>query len=171
MICEYCEIINGKSKAVKVFEDTKVVAILNDRPASAGHILLMPKEHYPIIEQVPDFIISHLFVVANKLSVSAFEGMNATGTNIMVNNGVAAGQNSAHFMIHIIPRRENDGLNLSWQPKQLSQEEFATTELMVNEFTKTIGEFETEKPKPIVKEKEREIDEEDFIVKALDRIP
>jgi histidine triad (HIT) family protein len=163
--------MQGKAKAVKVFEDAKVIAILSDRPASAGHILLMPKEHYPIIEQVPDYIISHLFIVANKLSVSVFEGMNAMGTNIIVNNGVAAGQNSAHFMIHIIPRRENDGLNLSWQPKQLSQEEFATTELMVNEFTKAIGNFETEKPKPIIIEKEQEIDEEDFIVKALDRIP
>jgi histidine triad (HIT) family protein len=171
MICEYCEIVSGKSKAVKIFEDAKVVAILSDRPAAAGHILLMPKEHHPIIEQVPDYIIAHLFVVANKLSVSAFEGMNAMGTNIMVNNGVAAGQNSAHFMIHIIPRRENDGLNLTWQPKQLSQEEFATTELQVNEFTKSIGEFETEKARPIIREEPKVIEEEDFIIKALDRIP
>jgi histidine triad (HIT) family protein len=163
--------IESQSGVIKVYEDDKVVAILPKNAATIGHVLLIPKDHHPIIEQVPDFIITHLFQVANKLSIVLFEGMNALGTNIIVNNGVAAGQTSSHFMVHIIPRRENDGLDFTWQPKQLSQEELATIEMKVKEETSSIGQFEDEKPEPINLDKEETVDLDDLQVRALDRMP
>ncbi len=158
-----------------LYEDDKVIAFLD--PSYLGKIMLMPKEHYPIIENVPDFVVGHLFEVANKLSKALFEGLNATGTNIIVNNGVSAGQTIPHFCISIVPRRENDGINLQWQPKQLSDDEMSTVELQLKEEAKNIGSFEGEKKEPVnmdektEKIEEKEGDEENYLIKQLRRIP
>ncbi|MFC1752344.1 HIT family protein [Thermoproteota archaeon] len=171
--CPYCQIIWDKEKK-KIYEDDKVVAVLEQKPSSQGHVLVMPKEHYPIIEQVPDFLVSHVFAIANKISVALFESLNAQGTNIIVNNGIAAGQESAHFLINVIARREGDGLDFQWQPKQLSEEEMSTIELQIKEQTKSIGEFEGEKAKPIEmdgKAKKISGDEDNYMWKRFMKMP
>ncbi len=172
MACEICGLIKtGKLK--KLYEDKNIIAVLNPGPSVNGHIWLMPKNHYTIIEQVPDYIIAHLFNMANKISVSLFEALGAEGTNLIVQNGIAAGQKHSHFMIDLIPRSGNDGLSFEWQPKQLTEEEMSTIELRVKEETKNIGAFEEEKPEPVNMDKEKEIlsDEENYLVKQLRRIP
>ena len=160
----------------KLYEDDKCVAFLNPKPVLAGHILVIPKEHQPIFEQVPDFVTSHLFRVANKISTALFEGLQPQGTNILVNNGIAAGQDSAHFMIHVIPRKEGDRLNLQWQPKHLTEEEVSTIELQLKEEAAKIGEFQKEKEAPIeLKDKKESIGKEEgednYMVRNLRRIP
>ena len=109
MKCEACELIKGEEK---IYEDDKVFAVLAKNPANYGHIWVVPKEHYTIIEQVPDFVMAHIGVVTNKISMALFESMKIQGTNIFIQNGVAAGQNIPHLIVHIIPRFENDGINL-----------------------------------------------------------
>lgn len=166
--------INKESRSYKIYEDEKVVAFLKDRPAAVGHILIVPKEHYPIIENVPDFIVSHIFQLANRLSSAIFESLNASGTNIIVNNGVEAGQDQPHFSVNIIPRRENDNLNLQWQGKQATEEELSTIELSIKEMSESIGDFKKEKQKPIIMDKEPdkvEDDEQNYLTKSLRRIP
>lgn len=169
--CTFCEIIGKKYNLL--YEDEKVIAILHPNPATAGHIILLPKTHAPIIEQVNDYIIAELFVKANKLSTAVFESIGAHGTNIIIQNGVAAGQKHSHFMLHIIPRRQNDGLNLSWQPKQLTEEQMSSVELSLKESSKRIGEFEKEKPKPIKVEEPEQLskEKEDWLLKQLKRTP
>jgi histidine triad (HIT) family protein len=172
--CEYCAIAAGKAPAKKVFENEKVYAILSPMPASAGHIVLFPKAHYPIIENVKDPEIAHLFSIANKLSTAAFESIGAHGTNIIIQNGVAAGQKVAHFCIHIIPRREDDGLNLMWQTKQLTEEQMSTVELQMKEAANTIGEFEKEKKEPVDLDQKKEVKEikgDNYFIRQLRRIP
>lgn len=173
--CRYCQkMLSAKEK---LYEDEKTIALLSDSPAAYGHILVMPKEHYPIIEQVPDFVVDHVFRIANKISIAAFEALHVQGTNMLVNNGVAAGQDSAHFMIHIIPRREGDGLNLQWASKQLSEEEMSTVELQLKEEAKSIGQFQKEKTAPIELKKESEKieskhgEEESYLMRKWRRIP
>lgn len=173
--CRYCQkVLSGKEK---IYDDEKIVVILSDTPSTYGHILVMPKEHYPIIEQVPDFLVEHVFKVANKVSVAAFEALRVQGTNMIVNNGVAAGQDSAHFMVHVIPRREGDDLNFQWTPKQLSEEEMSTVELQLKEETKSIGSFQKEKEAPIeIKEEKEKIEakegeEESYLMKRWRKIP
>ncbi len=166
MTCELCDII--KSKTNVLFEDEKVVVALAPKPATIGHILVMPKEHFPILEQVPDFVASELFVKANKVSIGLFETLKIEGTNMIIQNGTGAGQNFSHCSIQVIPRVTNDGMNLLWKPKQLSEEEMATVELKVKDETKLIGEFEKEKPKPKeVKETPKLSKEEDYLIKHL----
>lgn len=137
--CLLCQIIDGKVPSKKIYEDDKVIAILDINGANPGHSFVIPKNHYPIMEQIPDEEIENLFNVANKVSSAIFENLNVQGTNIFITNGVPAGQTVAHFMIHVIPRKENDGISLTWEPKQLSEEEMSTIELKIKEQAGSIG--------------------------------
>lgn len=172
MACEICSLI--KKGAKKIFEDDNIIAILHTRPASIGHILVMPKAHYPIIEQVPDYVVSNLFKIVNRISMIAFEVLKIQGTNLIITNGVAAGQKYNHFMVNIIPRGQGDGLNFQWKPKQLTEEEMSTAELQIKEHTKNIGGFEKEPEAPVEIKGEAEIipdDQENYLIKQLRRIP
>ena len=172
--CIVCQIAGNKIPSKKVYEDELVMAVLDVNGANPGHCFVMPKNHYPIIEQVPDIEIGRLFQVSNKVSGAIFESLGAQGTNIFVANGIPAGQTVAHFTINVIPRKENDGINLQWQPKQLSEEEMSTIELRLKEHTKNIGHFEREEKKPRVyapKPKMLSDEEEEYFTKQMRRLP
>lgn len=111
--CIFCQIASGNVASMKVWEDDRLVAILDINPANPGHILLLPKEHYAILPQMPEDEIAHTGMVAKHLSQALLKALQAKGTNVFIANGVAAGQRAMHFMLHIIPRMENDGLALS----------------------------------------------------------
>lgn len=171
MKCEICDLIKNKEKIV--YEDKDIVAMLHPRPASQGHIILTTKQHFAIIEHCPNDVVGNLFNIANKISTAVFEGLQAHGTNIIIQNGVAAGQTAPHFIINIIPRRENDGLNFQWQPRQMKDEDLATAEVQLKEKAKDIG-IEEKAPAPveIKEEKTEEIEgEENYLIKQLNRIP
>lgn len=121
--CIFCQIISGKVQSRKVYDDDLVVAILDVNPANPGHILIMPKEHYSIMPQMPDEEVSHIFVVAKALSNASLRALEAQGSNIIVANGVAAGQKAQHFMIHLIPRMENDNIGFQIPQKSIPEEE------------------------------------------------
>ena len=120
--CVFCHIVTGKVQSKKVFEDDKVVAILDINPANPGHVLLLPKEHYSIMPLVPENVLGHMFMVAKAISSACLKALQVQGTNIFVANGAIAGQKAPHFMIHIIPRKEKDGLDAIFKPqhKQIS---------------------------------------------------
>ena len=174
--CLLCQIIEGKIPSKKVYEDDSVLVVLDVNGANPGHCFVLPKAHYPILEQVPDSEMAKLFQVANKISSAIFENLGVQGTNLFVTNGVPAGQTVAHFMIHVIPRIENDGINLQWQPKQLTEEEMSTVELKIKDQTKNIGGFKTEEEEKIVKQPTPKAEpsadeEEDYFGRQLERIP
>ena len=121
--CIFCQIVAGKVQSRKVYEDDKVIAILDINPANPGHALLITKEHYSIMPQIPDDEVAHVFIVAKSLSNSMLRSIDAQGTNLIVANGVAAGQRAQHFMVHVIPRKENDGVNFVLPQKTLGQNE------------------------------------------------
>lgn len=110
--CIFCQIITGKVQAKKIYEDDKVVAILDINPANPGHVLLLPREHYMIMPQIPEDELGYIFMVAKEISHALLRSLGVEGTNIFVANGVAAGQRAQHFMIHIIPRMEGDNVTL-----------------------------------------------------------
>jgi len=124
--CIFCQIIGGNVQSKKIYEDKHLIAILDINPANPGHLLLMPKEHYAIMPQVPEDVLKHLFIVAKKLSQIALQAIGAKGTNIVVQNGMAAGQKAQHFMIHIIPRMEGDGLPFELEKKTISDGDYST---------------------------------------------
>lgn len=106
--CLFCQILGGKIPAKKVYEDEQCLAILDIRPATRGHLLLLPKEHSAIMPQLKDELIGHLFMVAKKLSHQLLKTLRVEGTSLFIANGLVAGQKAQHFMIHLIPRKEGD---------------------------------------------------------------
>src|SRR3989338_5211206 len=178
--CLVCQIIGNKIPSKKVYEDELVMAVLDFNGSNPGHCFVMPKNHYPIIEQVPDAELSHLFSVANRISSSLFESLKAQGTNVFVTNGIPAGQTVAHFTINVIPRKENDGINLQWKPKQLTEEEMSTVELKLREQLRNIGVKKVQKAEsPIAMGKAEPMrqmhisddDKDDYFAKQIRRVP
>ena len=108
--CIFCQIISGKIPSKKVYEDDTCFGILDINPATKGHILLMPKAHIAIMPQLDEKIGGHLMQVARELSRSLLKNLRATGSTIFIANGLAAGQRAQHFMLHIIPRVDGDGI-------------------------------------------------------------
>jgi len=106
--CIFCQIITGKIPSKKVYSDDKCIAVMDINPASKGHLLIMPKEHYAIMPQMPDKEIGHLFLVSKYLSQILLKSLKVSGTNVFVANGGVAGQRAQHFMLHLIPRKEGD---------------------------------------------------------------
>ncbi len=109
--CPFCKIVKGELESKKVYEDDLIIAVLDINPATKGHVLIMPKEHYPIMPLIPHETFVHLFNKVREINNSITKGMISVGSTIFIANGAAAGQKSQHFMLHIIPRDEKDGLN------------------------------------------------------------
>ncbi len=171
--CKYCDLIEKKSNGL--YENEHVFVMLSPEPAVKGHVVILPKKHAPIIELCPDFVVADMFKVAQKVQKSILETLGAQGTNVLVQNGVVSGQKSVHAMLHVLPRFENDGLELGWNPKPASADDLAKSESKIKEFAKNVGVFEKEKPKPIEVPKTPEVKaekgKEDYRIKNLRRIP
>ena len=121
--CLFCQIVYGKVPSKKIYSDEFCTALLDINPAAPDHILLFPNEHYAIMPLVPEDVIAHLSMVAKRLSQALLKGLQAQGVTIFVANGFAAGQKAQHFMIHLIPRKEGDGLQLQIPQKKMSEQD------------------------------------------------
>lgn len=110
--CIFCQIISGKIPSKKVYEDDLVVAVLDINPASKGHVLLMPKEHYPIMPLIPPETFKHMFDKVKAIDGGVKDALLCKHATVLIANGGAAGQQSNHFMLHIIPRESGDGLDM-----------------------------------------------------------
>ncbi|MFO7711215.1 MAG: HIT domain-containing protein, partial [Candidatus Woesearchaeota archaeon] len=110
--CIFCRIVREEIPAKKVYEDDTVLAVLDINPLYKGHILVLPKEHYPIMPLIPHETFEHLFSVSQDLAVSLKKGLLMTGSTIFIANGGVAGQMSQHFMYHIVPREEGDKVEI-----------------------------------------------------------
>ncbi|MBN2052597.1 HIT domain-containing protein [Candidatus Woesearchaeota archaeon] len=109
--CIFCKIIKGDIPSRKVYEDDKIVALLDINPAAKGHTLIMTKEHYPILPVIPFDTAAHMYRITKGLSKAIKSGMVVGKSTIFIANGAIAGQQSPHFLYHIIPREDNDGLD------------------------------------------------------------
>ena len=144
--CIFCQIVAGKIQVRKIYEDERVIAILDINPANPGHTLLLTKEHYSIMPQLPDDEVAHVFMVAKALSNSMLRSIEAQGANIIIANGITAGQRAQHFMAHIIPRKENDGITFVLPQKAMDENEI---EAIGNKLIAALGgTVEKEKPFP-----------------------
>jgi len=169
--CQVCQLIQAKS--LTIFEDEHVVAFVHPEPSVPGQIAVAPKPHSPIFETIPDVIVKQMFTVANKLSIGVFEAVGAQGTNLLIQNGLPAGQAKPHSLISIIPRRDGDSLNLEWQPGKVSEDDSKKAESALKDAAQNIGKVEKEKPKPLEEKKPEKMDiqDSDYRMKQLRRIP
>ncbi|MBI2142834.1 HIT domain-containing protein [Candidatus Woesearchaeota archaeon] len=123
--CVFCHIASGKVPARKVYEDDECVAVLDINPANQGHVLLMPKEHYTVMFQVPEDALGHIFIIAKGLSQAGLKAFQSSGTTIFAANGIAAGQRAPHFMLHVIPRTQADNVGIYIPARAFPEKEAA----------------------------------------------
>ena len=86
--CIFCQIIAGKIPAQKVYDDKSCVAILDINPACEGHVLLLPKEHYPVMPLMPEETVKKMSIAAQKISNALLSGLSVEGTTLFAANTV-----------------------------------------------------------------------------------
>ena len=121
--CIFCKIIGGEIPSNTIYEDDEFKVILDASPASKGHALILPKEHYADIYEIDEKTAGHAMQLAKKLAKHMTDVLKCDGFNIVQNNGEIAGQTVNHFHLHLIPRYEGDGLNLNWPQQEISAEQ------------------------------------------------
>ena len=121
--CIFCKIAKGEIPSATVYEDDDFRVIMDISPASEGHMIILPKEHAANVYELSDATASKIYVLAKKLATALKDELDCDGINILQNNGEAAGQTVNHFHLHLIPRYEDDGQHILWDPKEVSQEE------------------------------------------------
>ena len=102
--CVFCGLVRSEGSRSVVYDDARVLGFLDHRPISEGHTLVIPKQHYANIFQIPDEDAAHLFKVVKKLAAAVRTGMKADGISLVQNNGRAANQIVFHLHVHVIPR-------------------------------------------------------------------
>jgi histidine triad (HIT) family protein len=109
--CIFCKIVSGEMASERVYFDDGAFAILDINPCVKGHMVIFPKEHYPLPAYMPGPEFAHLFAKTAKLVGAAKKAMLTTGVNVFIASGGAAGQQAPHFMYHILPREVGDGMD------------------------------------------------------------
>lgn len=131
--CIFCKIANGDIPSKTIYEDEEFRVILDLGPAARGHALILPKNHYADLYELPEETVSHVMLLAKKMAVRMKEKLSCDGFNLVQNNGETAGQTVFHFHMHLIPRYRDDGQKIGWNPGEPSSEELEAVRIQIVE--------------------------------------
>jgi len=131
--CIFCRIAGGEIPSSTVYEDEDFRVILDLGPASKGHALILPKEHYKDLCELDEKIAAKVLPLAGKIGAAMKKSLGCAGFNVVQNNGTEAGQTVFHFHTHIIPRYENGPQMVSWEPGKADSNELAEISKKINE--------------------------------------
>ena len=120
--CILCKIAQGTMPSGTLYEDDDFRVILDRGPATRGHALILPKQHYKDIYEIPEDVLARVSKLAKKMIEKMTAVLGCDGFNIVQNNGETAGQTVFHFHMHLIPRYKNDQVGLTWTPEKLTDE-------------------------------------------------
>jgi histidine triad (HIT) family protein len=115
MNCRFCEIVNDEVSAVVVFQDDISLAFLDHRPLFPGHCLLVPRNHFETLSDLPSELVGPFFQNVQLLTRAVELGLDAEGSFVAMNNRVS--QSVPHLHVHIVPRRKKDGLKGFFWPR------------------------------------------------------
>ena len=130
--CIFCKIANGEIPSTTLYEDEDFRVILDLGPATRGHALLLPKNHFANLFELDDETAQKAILVAKKMAGKMKDALGADGFNLVQNNGEAAGQTVFHFHMHLIPRYENDNACILWEPGETTPEDMAEVKRLVD---------------------------------------
>ncbi len=123
--CLFCKIVAGDVPSTRVFEDEKTLAFMDINPATRGHVLVIPKAHARDLLVIDPADLAACSRVAQRVAGLASEKLGAVGVNLLNSNGAAAWQTVFHFHLHVIPRYDDDPLQLPWRPAPGDPEEIS----------------------------------------------
>lgn len=121
--CIFCKIANGEIPGRTLHEDDMFRVVLDVGPATKGHALILPKDHYANLYELPDEVAGEAMKLAKKMAKTMTDKLSCDGFNLVQNNGEAAGQTVFHFHLHLIPRYKDDNQKILWVPQSPSAEE------------------------------------------------
>ena len=124
--CIFCKIIAGEIPSRTIYEDDDFKVILDANPASKGHALILPKEHCANIYEISEELLAKTTKLAKRLAGHMTAVLDCDGFNLLQNNGEVAGQTVFHFHMHLIPRYENDGIQIAYKPLDLTDVQIET---------------------------------------------
>ena len=120
--CIFCKIAAGEIPSATLYEDDDFRVILDLGPASKGHALILPKEHYRNLYDIDEEILGRAALLAKKMVTKLTDVLGCDGYNVVQNNEPCAGQTVFHFHMHLIPRYEGDNVGLGWPVGELTDE-------------------------------------------------
>lgn len=123
--CIFCKIANGAIPSSTVYENGEFRVILDLGPASKGHALILPKEHYKDVCDLDEKTAAKILPLAAKIGTAMKKSLGCAGFNLVQNNGAAAGQTVFHFHVHVIPRYEDGPKIVSWTPGEETSDELS----------------------------------------------
>ena len=125
--CIFCKLANGEIPTNAIYEDDDFKVILDASPASKGHALILPKEHYANIDEIDDEGLAKASKLAKKIITHEKDVLKCDGYNVVQNNGEVAGQTVFHYHMHLIPRyASDDNTNvIEWKHKEFTDDEMA----------------------------------------------
>ncbi len=125
--CIFCKLANGDIPTNSIYQDDDFNVILDADPATKGHALILPKNHFANLMEIDDEVAAMALPLAKKIAINMKEKLGCAGINIVQNNGEAAGQTVSHFHIHVIPRYEDDPDKsiCGWSHQSFTDEETA----------------------------------------------
>jgi histidine triad (HIT) family protein len=109
MSCIFCRIVDGDLPSRTVYESSEALAFLDANPLTKGHTLVVPKEHYETVGDLPSEAAGAVFEAVSAVTPRVERAVDADATTVAVNNGEAAGQEVPHTHVHVVPRFEGDG--------------------------------------------------------------
>lgn len=123
--CIFCKLANGVFPTNSIYEDEDFNVILDASPATKGHALILPKEHYANIYEMDEELLGKAAKLAKKIITHEKAVLNCDGYNIVQNNGEVAGQTVFHFHMHLIPRygKDENKKIIEWDQNEFSDEE------------------------------------------------
>ena len=121
--CIFCKIAAGEIPSATLYEDDDFRVILDLGPASKGHALILPKEHYRNLYDIDEEVVAKAMILAKKMVNKLTKVLDCDGYNIVQNNEECAGQSVFHFHMHLVPRFIKDTVTVTWVPGQSDNEE------------------------------------------------
>ncbi len=121
--CIFCKIVQGEIPCAEVYSSPRVMAFMDIGPVNKGHTLVIPKQHYPTLWEVPSDLGEELLDALKRVGRGIMDATKAAGLNVGMNNHKAAGQLVFHAHFHLVPRFPDDGFSLWPQGKYDDMEE------------------------------------------------
>lgn len=113
MSCVFCAIVAGEAPAIRIYEDDDYLAILDIRPFTRGHTLVLPKRHTIDLTDTPPETLADMLAIGQRIARAARATELADATHIAINDGPAAFQTMFHVHLHVLPRRNGDKLSVA----------------------------------------------------------
>jgi histidine triad (HIT) family protein len=122
--CIFCRIVAGTSDCQEIYRDDDTLAFMDIHPANDGHCLVIPKDHFATVFDMPPAAFGKVASTVAKVARVVNEVLRPGGISLVQANGELAGQSVLHVHVHVLPRRARDDLLINWRRNRIDDQQF-----------------------------------------------